>query len=183
MHDGTTCTSRWLLLEYFEGESLVQLLQRNDILSERVTVHILRAVASAVAMIHQNGLYHTDIKPDNIFVDRHGAVKLLSLKLTGGTRQYRGHEHEDPDADWQLLDVHSFGVTLFRCLINKSPFTDAATNTDRLYALFHRKNEDFWRLFEEFKGIPDLFSVDTKNLINRTICWNAADRWSFDAIL
>ncbi|MDQ3364590.1 MAG: serine/threonine protein kinase, partial [Myxococcota bacterium] len=61
--DGTP----YLILEYLQGESLAQRIQRGPIALDHAMA-IIRQVGSAVAAAHRAGIVHRDLKPQNIFL-------------------------------------------------------------------------------------------------------------------
>jgi eukaryotic-like serine/threonine-protein kinase len=57
----------YAIMEYFEGETLGQRLLRGT-MSVGETAQVVEQVASALAMAHDAGLIHRDLKPDNLFL-------------------------------------------------------------------------------------------------------------------
>ncbi len=101
-------------------------------------------IAQAVAVVHQAGLIHRDLKTSNIFLaqrrDGEEIVKLLDfgiaraeagseLTATGialGTPSYMSPEQLRNGAVDRRSDVYSFGVLLFKMLTGRLPFTGDA---------------------------------------------------------
>ena len=71
---------RYLILEYIDGESLIEFLNRNRH-SWRKCVEAAASIADALAAAHARGVVHRDIKPDNILFTRDGVVKVLDFGL------------------------------------------------------------------------------------------------------
>lgn len=74
----------FLVSEYVEGEVLSAFLKRQPggRLGHFAALHLLHALASGMACIHQAGEYHGDLHTDNIIVQRHGLgfeLKLLDF--------------------------------------------------------------------------------------------------------
>ncbi|HEU4752688.1 MAG TPA: protein kinase, partial [Armatimonadota bacterium] len=63
-HAGTP----FLVLEWLEGETLLDLVQTRRRLALRQSLEISEAVADGLAAIHAHGLVHGDIRPQNILV-------------------------------------------------------------------------------------------------------------------
>jgi serine/threonine-protein kinase len=57
----------YLVLDYLEGETLAQQLQRGPLAVAQVQA-IVRQVGSALAAAHREGIVHRDLKPQNIFL-------------------------------------------------------------------------------------------------------------------
>jgi eukaryotic-like serine/threonine-protein kinase len=87
--DGATVP--YMVLEWLEGETLEDALDREGLLEEpprtiEETVRLLAPIAQALALAHARGIAHRDVKPANIFLvgrarDRDCAVKLLDFGI------------------------------------------------------------------------------------------------------
>ena len=71
---GDTGDTPYLVMEFVEGESLGQKLEREGRMSEAEAIRIIAQVAQGLHRAHKQGLIHRDVKPDNILVTprRHG---------------------------------------------------------------------------------------------------------------
>lgn len=68
-------------LEYIDGESLQNWLDRRGKLPVADALHIAIATARALEYAHALGLVHRDIKPDNILINKAGVVKVADLGM------------------------------------------------------------------------------------------------------
>ena len=76
----------YLVMEYVQGISLRSWLEQNgEVPSFDEALEMLRPVVLALANIHEKGLLHRDITPDNLMVGANGTVKLLDF---GSARSY-----------------------------------------------------------------------------------------------
>ncbi len=75
-HEG----ARYLVMEFVEGESLAQILERGAIATEEA-IRIGAQVASGVESAHEAGVIHRDLKPGNIVVTPRGEAKVLDFGL------------------------------------------------------------------------------------------------------
>ena len=77
----TTDGLPYAIMEYFDGETLGHRLRREHTMSIADTAAVLEQIASALAMAHQAGLVHRDLKPDNILLvkpdARHSAPHVV----------------------------------------------------------------------------------------------------------
>ncbi|MDP3274486.1 MAG: serine/threonine-protein kinase [Deltaproteobacteria bacterium] len=71
----------FLVMEYLEGESYADLLEREQALSPRHAVELLEPIARALGRAHLAGIIHRDVKPDNVFLAREDDGATLVPKL------------------------------------------------------------------------------------------------------
>src|SRR4029077_9909876 len=89
--------------ELLEGERLRTPLARGPLASRRA-FEIGAAVAEGLSAAHSRGIVHRDVKPDNIFLTFHGAVKILDFglvrtserSLDAGNEQAAARQHPMP---------------------------------------------------------------------------------------
>jgi serine/threonine protein kinase len=135
---GTAAGRPYLVMEFIEGESLGQRLEREGRLSESEAVRIITLAAKGLERAHKQGMIHRDVKPDNIMVMPDGQVKLADLGLvkeleadvnltrTGrglGTPHFMAPEQfrNAKNADARC-DIYSLGATLYMMVTGKMPF-------------------------------------------------------------
>jgi serine/threonine-protein kinase len=138
----------FMIMEYLEGESLRERLQREGRLSVAAAVEITRQVAAALAEAHAKGIIHRDLTPANIFLSTDeagqeqvkildfGVAKIMDAPLEGcaatpigsllGTPAYmspeqcEGAHHVD-----HRTDLYALGCVLFAMLCGRPPFVGA----------------------------------------------------------
>jgi serine/threonine-protein kinase len=72
----------YLVMERLEGESLSEWLARvGGVLPPTEVLAIAGQVLEVLAIAHENGIVHRDIKPGNVFVTRSGHAKVLDFGL------------------------------------------------------------------------------------------------------
>ncbi len=135
---GDSGTSPFLVLEYVEGESLGQKLEREGRMPESEAIRIIAQVAQGLHRAHKQNLIHRDVKPDNILIRNDGVAKLadlglvkeadtdLNLTRTGrglGTPHFMAPEQfrNAKGADIRC-DVYSLGATLYMMVTGELPF-------------------------------------------------------------
>jgi eukaryotic-like serine/threonine-protein kinase len=143
MHRGVA----FLVLERVSGLSVDRLLNERRARGERFGVgealELLVAVADALAVVHQAGLAHRDVKPGNVMLAPAGRVVLMDFGLVlphadreghrsvAGSLQYMAPEAlcgEVAEGAANLVDVYALGVLAFELLTGVAPFdgTEAA---------------------------------------------------------
>ncbi|MDR0705624.1 MAG: serine/threonine protein kinase [Planctomycetaceae bacterium] len=138
----------YIVMEYFPGENLQKIIEKEGKITFARIVNILRQVSGALAYAHAVGVIHRDVKPSNILVNTQGEVKILDLGLALlDERLYEGritHIQEETilgTADYlapeQALDSHkvdaradiySLGGVLYFCLTGHPPFSDGSVS-------------------------------------------------------
>lgn len=77
-------------MEFLDGLTLQQVVERHGALSAPRVAHVLRGIAGSLAEAHARGLVHRDIKPANVMLCRRGGeydvVKVLDFGLVKDTR-------------------------------------------------------------------------------------------------
>jgi hypothetical protein len=147
LHDIVPATAAddavYLIMEYVDGATLAQVVQREGPLSEARVTSIALQMLSILEASHALGIVHRDIKPSNIMVTASGQVKLADFgiahvadgtRLTGsgiiGTPAYMAPEQLQGLAVTPAVDQWALGVTLFDAVHGHNPFereTTAAT--------------------------------------------------------
>jgi TolB-like protein len=132
-----------LWMELIDGETLQQAMERGRAFTPADAVRIGLELASAIGAVHDAGLLHRDVKPQNIMLARDGRVVLMDFgtgydartgEPTGlsGTPLYLAPELLGGHPPSVATDVYSVGVVLFFLLTRTHPVR-AETLTE-LYA-------------------------------------------------
>ena len=132
----------YLTMELLEGRDLAEHLRENNTLPLVDTLRIGLQVCDALTQAHRSGVVHRDIKPQNIFIDEQGQVKLMDFGIsrsaaldtmtTGGqligTPKYMSpeqvHRKTDPD---NRTDIYAFGIVLYEMCTHRTPFQGEST--------------------------------------------------------
>ena len=81
--------SPFLVMELLEGVTLEEHRERapGGVLSSAEVVIIGERILDVIAVAHEKGIVHRDIKPDNIFLTSNGVVKLLDFGIARASGQ------------------------------------------------------------------------------------------------
>jgi serine/threonine protein kinase len=156
----------FLVMEFVDGESLGQKLEREKRLPEADSIRLIAQVAQGLHRAHKMGMIHRDVKPDNIMVTRDGNAKLtdlglvkdldaeLNLTKTGrglGTPHFMAPEQfrNAKNADVRC-DVYSLAATLYQMVTGELPFGKTSGPLDAWMKKVHND------LIAPKKFIPDL---------------------------
>ena len=126
----------FLVMELIEGGSLADYLQQHGVLPQRMAADVGIAVLEGLAVAHENGVVHRDIKPHNILVDGEGTPKVTDFGIaqaagyattrTGamvGTLAYMAPEQRVDAKGVDLrADIYAVGGTLYNLLTGVDPF-------------------------------------------------------------
>jgi serine/threonine protein kinase len=74
-------------MEYVPGGSLTKLLEKTQ-LSEKLKGNILLDIAKGLLFLHNNNIYHRDLKPDNVLVMSSFEGANQNVKLTDFVRNF-----------------------------------------------------------------------------------------------
>ena len=131
----TENSTAYIVMEYLDGRTLGDLVKEKGKLPYDEAVYIMIQVLNALDVVHQEGIVHRDIAPDNVFICKDGRIKLidfgaarfvttthsrsLSMILKLGyapVEQYstRGHQ-----GTW--TDVYACGATLYYAITGVVP--------------------------------------------------------------
>ena len=130
----------FIVMEYVEGESLAELIQREGRLHPDRAAEVASDIAAALGFAHRNGgVIHRDVKPGNVLITGEGAVKVAdfgiaramtdssdqNLTKTGsvmGTATYFSPEQARGQGVDPRSDVYSLGCVIYEMVTGRPPF-------------------------------------------------------------
>ena len=140
-----------LSMEFIEGETLRQILRRNETLSVRHGLKLIRQVINALDEAHRQGVVHRDLKPENILVSSGGEVKVMDFGLARslaenasspnpgailGTPAYMSPEQAEGKQADSRSDIYALGLMLYEMFTGRRAFeadTPIALATKQIY--------------------------------------------------
>ncbi|KAL1702282.1 hypothetical protein EV121DRAFT_262171 [Schizophyllum commune] len=72
----------YLVMEYLNGGDCAALIKSLGCLPEEWTKNYIAEVVLGLEYLHQRGVVHRDLKPDNLLIDQHGHLKLTDFGLS-----------------------------------------------------------------------------------------------------
>ncbi len=183
----------YLAMEFIEGESLTDLINREGALAPKRAADIARQTAEALEAAHEFGIVHRDLKPDNIMITKtRGGLDLAKVvdfgiaKAAGGdekqnvtktglvvgTPEYMSPEQLSGDAVDGRSDIYSLALVFFRMLTGTLPFQADTAQEVMIKRLTHEplKLKD---------ALPEgTFPVALQQVMDRALQRMPADRYS-----
>lgn len=182
----------YMVLDYIRGHDLLEIIDENRaVLSEGQIVRLAAKLVAAVAYIHDNGLLHCDISPDNIFVTPAGEPILIDFgaarrTAAGAAEKYSGlsvvkdgyspHEmytaggHTGP---WS--DIYAVAASLYHAISGAPPVNCQA----RLAALAEKRADPLKALAGSVDGYPKGFleTIDRAMAVMPSARFQSAADW------
>lgn len=123
----------YLAMEYLPGDSLKDMMDKDDQLDELFVMQVGADIAKALEAASEMSLVHGDVKPENIAFDEKSSAKLVDFGLATfgkgradeilGTPYYIAPEKVLLQRADTRSDMYSLGATLYHALAGTPPFT------------------------------------------------------------
>ena len=129
----------YYVMEYINGSSLANIIEKSGALGEQEALGYIRQVADALAYVHSCTRLHLDVKPGNIMIDHNGKAVLIDF---GVSKQYDEESGENTstlmgyspgyapieqsesgalDNFTPATDIYALGATFFFLLTGQRP--------------------------------------------------------------
>ena len=125
----------YIIMEYIDGETLKSKLERDGKMSAEDTLNVILPVVSALKKVHEVGIIHRDISPDNIMISKEGKVSLidfgasrfatsthsksLSVLIKPGYAPVEQYQSRGDQGPW--TDVYALASTMYYALTGIVP--------------------------------------------------------------
>ena len=127
----------FIVMEYVEGCSLDQYMNKNGLFDIKEAIEITKLCALGLAAIHEKGLIHRDVKPANFMLgkdtvkimdfgiakDLNRDVALTATSTIIGTPQFMAPEMIEKRPIDITSDIYSLGATLYFLITGQYCFT------------------------------------------------------------
>ena len=92
-----TSNKAYLVMEYIEGKTLDDYIKENGTMSEEEANNFLLMLIKAVAELHNKGIAHRDIKPQNIIITQDKKLKLIDFNISKKMKKKGSDWDEEPE--------------------------------------------------------------------------------------
>ena len=128
----------YYVMDYIEGQTLGQLIDKKGRLSETETLRYISQVSETLKYVHSKKMLHLDIKPGNIMIDKDDNAILIDFgtskqydevegentsTLLGKTPGYAPLEQMDNSVQefYPATDIYALGATMYKMLSGITP--------------------------------------------------------------
>ncbi|OHT10980.1 CAMK family protein kinase [Tritrichomonas foetus] len=174
----------YVIMEFCPNGDLFQYVVDRGRLNEVEAKPIFRQILETIQYLHQMGVSHRDMKPENILIDRYGRIKISDFGLSRflgknnlvdtpcGSPCYASPECiSGRSYNGLTTDIWSCGVILFAMVTGQLPWT--------------KRNQN--QLFQQIKRgeytIPGFISREGRNMIKSLMTVNIEQRYTVDEAL
>ncbi len=133
---GFTDKLQYIVMEYIDGITLTEYIERQGVLKWRDAVHFTTQILRALQHAHDRGIVHRDIKSQNVMLMADGTIKVMDFGIAHFNREtdktisekaigsvhYISPEQARGEATDEKSDIYSVGVMLYEMLTGVKPF-------------------------------------------------------------
>lgn len=127
----------YIVMEYIEGETLKEYINRHERISIDNAVKFTIAIAEGLEHAHAMGIVHCDIKPHNVLITKQGRIKVTDFGIARamnagttmmytnsimGSAHYLSPEQASGKPVNGSTDIYSLGAVLYEMLTGRVPY-------------------------------------------------------------
>jgi serine/threonine protein kinase len=126
----------YIVMEFIEGETLKEYIQREAPLPVEQAITIATMICDGLQHAHEKGIIHRDIKPHNIIITETGIVKVADFGIAKaiskktityggnivGSVHYIAPEQARGEPVTRTTDIYSLGCVIYEMLTGRMPF-------------------------------------------------------------
>lgn len=176
----------FIAMEFVEGASLANYLQKQGKLSANEFITIFTQIISALIYLHENSILHRDLKPENILLSITAATDEIKAKLVDfgiakiydeskssasttqtmgvGTAAYMSPEQCQAQKIDKRSDIYALGCVMYQALAGKPPF---------------QGESEYEVMYKHTSSVVPKLSVpaELEILVSKALAKQAAERW------
>ena len=175
----------YFVMEYAEGETLKDYLQRNNTLKEEEILSIMMPILEGAKYVHTQGFLHRDIAPDNIYLTKNGMPILIDFGAArdaiaeesknissivkegySSPEQYTINNKQNASSD-----IYALGAVFYRLMTGKVP----SNAPHRQTALLNDDMDPIGDITKEYEG---KYSPQLLHAVQKALNIRATDRFS-----
>ncbi len=132
---GKAKQGRYIVMEYVPGKPLSDLLNSKGMVDTKFAIELITQILSGLKCAHDKGIFHRDIKPDNILTTPDNIAKILDFGIAKmvtkagltaagdilGTVEYMAPEQMLGEKIDHRCDIYATGVVLYQILTKRLP--------------------------------------------------------------
>ena len=133
---GFTDKIQYIVMEYIDGITLTEYIERQGVLKWRDAVHFITQILRALQHAHDRGIVHRDVKSQNVMLLSDGKIKVMDFGIARFNREtdktmsekaigsvhYISPEQARGEVTDEKSDIYSVGVMLYEMLTGEKPF-------------------------------------------------------------
>ena len=133
-----------LIMEYIDGVDLGQYIKQKGKVSPEETIILAWQICQGLMKAHEKNIFHLDLKPQNVIVDKNGIAKItdfglamaiglsaVNLSKIGGTPAYTPPEIWNGQVADNRSDLYSLGIIMYEMITESPPFQGISTSVMR----------------------------------------------------
>lgn len=138
-HNGSTLNCRIMVMEFCSGGDLFGYLEKGNKFTERFTRSIFQMFLDTLECVHNEGLFHGDLKLENTMVGSDGKIRIIDFGFADvtnvsepntkrqGTALYMAPEVKNGKYNGKEADLFALGIVLFVMASRRYPFNLSKT--------------------------------------------------------
>jgi len=194
--DGNFEDSVLMVLEFANGGDLYDVIYYSGPMKEKLAATYFKQLLEGVDAIHQMGITHRDLKPNNVLLDHKFCLKITDFGLSHigsedvapknkrmrttwvGTKGYRAPELVLNAKYSNMCDVFALGVCLFVMLLARQPFRTASADDQWYKCIATRQYPQYWKSHDASSKAQHGFvlSKAAKDMLHQLLCYQPRER-------
>ncbi len=165
-----------MLIEFVDGKTIDEAPR----LSHVRIMQVFEQVASALVHMHKKGVFHADIKPNNIMLGKDGTVKVIDFGLSWirdepkdriqGTPEYMAPEQAKHKMVNERTDIYSLGAAMYKMITSKLP-PPSLNEENKPIEL-----KSWQKQFKPVEALMPPINKTLADLVNRCLSFQATSR-------